>query len=161
MSDPSDNSSRRSWIGLLANLGVITGLVFLAVELRQNTNMMEAQINQDRTDTALSFQQANYNQEFMPPILVKVENGESLSREEMRRYESYFRGFNRNMDNQLWQYRQGFLGENIPRSVRFAVQGVIGGSRMSVDLWEQTKQGYTDDYIAFVDEAIADLSTEQ
>ncbi len=65
------------------------------------------------------------------------------------------------MDNQLWQYRQGFLGENIPRSVRFAVQGVIGGNRMSIDLWEQTKQGYTDDYIAFVDEAIADLSSEQ
>ena len=38
---------------------------------------------------------------------------------------------------------------------------VIGGNRMSIDLWEQTKQGYTDDYIAFVDEAIADLSSEQ
>jgi len=109
----------------------------------------------------LSQQQATYNSEFMPPILVKVESGEQLSAEEMFRYEPYFRAFNRNMDNQLWQYDHGFLGNNITRSIRGAVREVIGGSQLGIDEWERQKASYTDEYIAFVDEAIADLRSQR
>ncbi len=150
-----------SWLSLGANLGVVIGLVLLVTEIRQNTDMMEAQINHSRTETAMSEQQGIYNSEFMPAILVKVEKGEQLAAEEMRRYEYYLRGFNRNMDNQLWQYNRGFLGSNIPRSIRGAVREVIGGSQLGMDEWERQKASYTDEYIAFVDEAIADLRSRR
>ena len=146
-----------SWLSLGANLGVVIGLVLLVIEIRQNTDMMEAQITQSRTETAMSEQQAFYNSEFLPAIRVKVESGEQLSAEEMLRYQTYFRGFNRNMDNQLWQYNRGFLENNIPRSIRNGVRNVIGKSRLSIDVWDRQKISYTDDYVAFVDEAIADL----
>ena len=148
-----------SWLSVGANLGVVAGLVLLIIEIQQNTDMMEAQINQSRTETAISEQQAIYNSEFMPPILLKVQDGEQLSAEEMRRYHHYIRGFNRNMDNQLWQYRRGLLGENIPRSVRSAVRQVLGGSSHSIEVWDGRKVAYTDEYVAFVEEAIADLRT--
>ena len=149
-----------SWLSLGANLGVVIGLALLVIEIQQNTDMMEAQINQSRTELAMSEQQATFNSEFMPPILVKVESGEQLSAEEMFRYGPYFRAFNRNMDNQLWQYDHGFLGNNIPRSMRGAVRGVIGGSQLGIDEWGRQKVSYIDEYIAFVDEAIADLRSQ-
>ena len=149
-----------SWLSLGATIGVVIGLVLLVMEIRQNTDMMEAQINQSRTETAMSQQEATYNSEFMPPILVKVESGEQLSAEEMLRYEPYFRAFNRNMDNQLWQYDHEFLGNNITRSIRGAVREVIGGSQLGIDEWERQKESYTDEYIVFVDEAIADLRSQ-
>ena len=133
------------------------GLLLLVMEIRQNTDMMEAQINQSRTEAAMSEQQAFFNSEFMPAILVKVESGEQLSAEEMLRYQADFRSFNRNVDNQLWQYNRGFLGNNIPRSIRNGAREVIGKNRLSIDLWDRQKVSYTDDYVAFVDEAIADL----
>jgi hypothetical protein len=150
-----------SWLSLGANLGVVIGLVLLVTEIRQNTDMMEAQINHSRTETAMSEQQGIFNSEFMPAILVKVDKGEQLAAEEIRRYQSYFRGFNRNLDNQLWQYNRGFLGNNIPRSLRGAVRAVIGSSQVGIDQWESTKESYTDEYIAFVDEAIADLRSQR
>ncbi len=146
-----------SWLTLGANIGVVIGLALLVYEINQNTEMMQAQINQGRTDTALSEQQAGYNSDYMPGIVVKIQNGEQLSDEEMIRHEQYFRAFNRNMDNQLWQFNHGFLGENIPYSIRRAVRIVIAGNKLGIAAWDETKRIYTGEYVAFVDDAIADL----
>ena len=144
-----------TWLSLGANLAVLVGLILLIVEIRQNTDMMESQIHQSRTETAVSEQQAIFNSDYMPAILVKVADGEPLTAEELRRYEPYFRAFNRNMDNQLWQFNHGFLGANIPRSVGNGVQAVIGGSQLGIELWQRMRIQFTDDYIAFVDSVLS------
>ena len=150
-----------SWLSLGANVGVVIGLVLLILEIQQNTDMMETQINQSRSESAMSSLEAGFNSDYMPAIRVTAERGEPLSREEMLRYNDYFRAFNRNMDNQLWQYTQGFLGANIPRSVRDGVREVIGGTTIGLETWEGQRVSYTDEYIAFVDEALADLREQR
>ena len=149
-----------SWLIFGANLGVIVGLVLLIIEIRQNTEMMQAQINQSRTEAAQSEQQATYNSDYMPAIMVKRDKGEQLSDEELLRYEAYMRSFSRNMDNQLWQYNQGLLGENIPRSIRGAVRTVIGSHDLGIQVWDDQKYGFTDEYVELVDDAISDLRQE-
>ncbi len=144
------------WLSLGANFGVVIGLVLLFFEISQNTELMRAQINQSRTDTAVSEQQAVYNSDYLPALIATAARGEQLSDEEMIRYSSYFRGFNRNMDNQLWQYNQGFLGENIPRSIKSGALSVVAGNNQALELWERQKHSYTDEYVTFVEEAIAD-----
>ena len=151
----SDHLSR--WLAIGANFGVIVGLVLLIVEIQQNTEMMRAQIHQSRTEAAQSEQQAMYNSEYMPAIFVKIQKGEELTEEELERYRPYIRSLNRNLDNQLWQYSQGLLGENIPRSIRTAARAVIGESELSIEIWDSQKHQFTDEYIAFVDDAISDL----
>jgi hypothetical protein len=145
------------WLTILANTGVVVGLVLLIIEIRQNTEMMRAQINQSRTEAAQSEQQAMFNSDYMPAILAKHRKGEKLSDEEILRVRAYMRGFNRNMNNQLWQYNQGLPGENIPRSVRGAARSVIGGSKLTIEIWEEQKYGFTDEYVEFVEGAIEDL----
>ena len=80
-----------TWLSLGANVGVVIGLMLLIIEINQNTEMMQAQINQSRTDTALSEQQAGFNSDYIPGIRVKVARGEQLSDEEMIRYENWIR----------------------------------------------------------------------
>ncbi len=75
----------------------------------------------------------------------------------MIRYDARMRAFNRNQDNNLWQYNQGYLGENIPRSIKGAVRSVIGESELAISTWDGQKYSYTEEYVAFVDEVIADL----
>jgi hypothetical protein len=118
---------------------------------------MRAQINQSRTDTAISEQQAVFNSDYIPALLAKRDRGEPFSEEEMKRYSAYFRSGNRNQDNNLWQYNEGFLGENTPRSIRGFARAVIGGSEMGITTWDSQKYSYTDEYVAFVEDAIADL----
>lgn len=152
-----NNENLNRWLTLGANVGVLLGLIVLIYEVRQNTAMMEAQINQQRTDTAMAEQRSNYNSDYMPAIRLKVLNNEPLSDEERYRYSVWIRAFNRNMDNQLWQYRRGFLGENIPRSMRIAVRNVLGASAVGIEEWDKYKRQYSNEYIEFVDAAIADL----
>jgi hypothetical protein len=71
------------------------------------------------------------------------------------------RAFNRNQDNQLWQYRRGLLGENIPRSIRLAVRGELAPRPLAREIWASTKDLYTDDYIEMVDEIIAEYLAEE
>lgn len=152
-----DNEKLNSWLSLGANIGVVVGLILLIIEINQNTAMMQSQIHQSRTDTALSEQQANYNSDYMPDIIVKIRAGDTLSEAETLRYSTYLRALNRNLDNQLWQYNHGFLGDNIPRSIRNAARNVIGRTELSISVWDAQKHTYTDEYAAFVEEAIADL----
>lgn len=114
-----------TWLSLGANIGVVIGLILLIFEISQNTDMMRAQINQSRTDTALFQQYSMSDTDYIAPIIAKTMGGEQLSDEEMIRYDARMRAFNRDQDNNLWQYNQGYLGENIPASIKGAVRSVI------------------------------------
>ena len=151
---------RDDWKDLLEGVGmiaIIATLILVAYELRQNTLMIRAQINQSRTEVAVSEQQATYNSDYMPEIIDKVRKGQELSTQERVRYGSYIRAFLRNQDNAYWQYSQGLLGENIPRSITFAVRAVIGRSQLGFEVWDSQKTTYTEEFALFVDDAIADL----
>ena len=91
-----------SWLTLGANVGVVVGLMLLIFEIGQNTEMMRAQINQSRTDTALFQQYSMSDTDYIVPVIAKVRRGEQLSDEEMLRYDARMRAFNRNQDNNLW-----------------------------------------------------------
>jgi hypothetical protein len=154
---PMNAGKVNSWLTLGANVGVVVGLMLIIVEIGQNTEMMRAQINQSRTDTALFQQYSMSDTDYIAPIVAKIRRGEQLSDEEMLRYDAHMRAFNRNQDNNLWQYNQGYLGENIPASIRGGVRAVIGQSELSVATWDYQKYSYTNEYVAFVEKAIKDL----
>jgi hypothetical protein len=145
-----------SWLTLAANLAVLAGIIFLAIEISQNTDMMRTQINQSRAELAMNEAESLYNSDYIPGLVTKIRQGDAVSAEERERYRHLFRAFNRNWDNQLRQYREGFLDGNIPRSVRSAVYTEIATIDLAIELWEQTKQSYSDEYIAFVDEILAE-----
>ena len=84
-------------------------------------------------------------------------NNEELTDEESLRYMYYFRSIFRALDNQYWQYNEGYLGPEIPRFIRRTARNVIGRGEIELDLWDKYKTTYSDEYIAFVEEAIADL----
>ncbi len=48
-----DTDKVNRWLTLTANLGILIGLVLLIVEIRQNTQLMRAQINMDRTASSI------------------------------------------------------------------------------------------------------------
>jgi hypothetical protein len=136
-------------------IAVVVTLVFLTVQLRQNTEMIRAQINQSRSEAAQTANHSMYNSPYLPEIVVKIRANERLTEVETVRYEAYIRGFHRTQDNVYWQYRQGFLDENIPRALRIATQIVVGQSELSRQLWNRVKPSFTDEYVTFVDEVIS------
>jgi len=81
-----DRQRRKELLEAIGTVAIVASLVLVAYELRQNTLMMQAQISQTRADLAVSEQVATYNCDYIPGLLVKVDNEEALTDEEMVRY---------------------------------------------------------------------------
>ena len=101
------------WLSLGANVGVLIGIVFLAIEIQQNTEMTRAQMIQSRAEASVTVADMTVNSEHIPAIIVKNRSGERLTAEESVRYDVWLRATLRNQDNNIQQYNQGLLGNPI------------------------------------------------
>ena len=150
-----------TWLALTANVGVIVGLIIVAVELNQNSDLMRIQIGQSRADAAIAANESEFNSDYLPQIKVKIAAGEELSAEEIMRYRGSFRAANRNQDNVLQQYYAGMLSSNSPRSIRLFVASQVASTRHAREAWEAQKISYSDEYIALVEEVIAATTADK
>ncbi len=150
------SSQINEWLTLIANLAVVAGIIFLAIEVSQNTAMIEAQMSQGRAETAMDQAESLYNSDHLPEIFLAMEQEQPLTDLQRVRFTAYLRAFNRNQDNLLHQIEQGFLGTTTLRSVRDAVWAELARKKAARDIWENTKVSYSDEYVALVDSVIAE-----
>ena len=151
-----DTDKLNRWISLGANLGVLVGIIILAVEIRQNTKTTRAQMIQSRAETAIVLAAESFNSEFIPDIWAKSRLGEELSVPETFRFNTWRRATLRNQDNNLQPYNQGLLGDHMPRAVKSAVIAVIINTPGGREYWELRKRRYSDEFADFVDATIAE-----
>jgi len=145
------------WFSLVANIGVIAGIVFLGIEVQQNSALMRIQIQQARADSAFAAQEASYNSDHMIPIIVKAFSpNETLSIEESLRFNFFVRGMHKIQENFVLQYEAGMLGEPAIISVEEFVRSIMA-SPAARALWEEGKIQYVPEYIELVDRIVNDL----
>ena len=155
------NSQISEWLTLFANLAVVAGIIFLAIEVSQNTAMIEAQMSQGRAETAMDQAESLYNSDHLPEIFLAMEQEQPLTDLQRVRFTAYLRAFNRNQDNLLHQFEQGFLGATTLRSVRDAVWAELARKKAAREIWENTKVSYSDEYVALVDSVISEHLSKQ
>ena len=91
------------FVQTLAIVGVIAGIVFLAFELRQNNELMEAEARFNRvTVSTEAFNIGSTNGE-LAEIMVKANNNESLTEVEQYRFKASQMRFLINME---WMFRE-------------------------------------------------------
>ena len=97
------------WLTLFANLGVVAGLVFLAVELNQNTKATIAAASEAITSQSLDYFALGMDNQVIARARYKHSAGEELSafeKDQLWWHQYYnFRGF----ENVFLQYRRGYL----------------------------------------------------
>jgi len=87
------------WLGLGANLGVLIGIIFLAIELQQNNELLQAQTDYNYFVNSISNSSELRMSEEFGDLLAKFEAGEDLTASERIRADAFVR-------NMLlrWQY---------------------------------------------------------
>jgi len=103
-----DNLNR--WLTLLANLGVLAGIVFLAFEIQQNNTIAKAQ-----TRSEISRFQIENTRMFREPMVLqaqeKLATGQALSFQEERFLRNIMRQELKAWENVFYQYRMGLFDE--------------------------------------------------
>lgn len=79
-------------VEILANIGVIAGIVFLGLELQQNNELLDSQARQSRANGARELSSAIFNAETgLGDIIVKARGNVELTETEALRLDTYLR----------------------------------------------------------------------
>lgn len=108
------------WLTLVANIGVLIGIFLLIVEIGQNNDLMQAQIEQSRSETLVDWRREVVGNERIAALLAKFEGSAAdLTQEAIDRLDpvelvqlrmlvsSDFYDF----ENLFSQYERGFVSE--------------------------------------------------
>ena len=102
-------------------IGVLITLIYISVQIRQNTNATRAQIHQLRSDQAQDFFMSVALSQELSAILSKVNqdanNISLLSHEEETRYRMYMLAARQRFENMFYQHKSGFLSPELYKSM--------------------------------------------
>ena len=95
-------------LGILANVGVIAGIIFLGVELRQNNDLLSAQASYNRSSMERQRRyQIAENSGGIVDIIIKERSDEPLNADERLRYEVMASDL---LDSLRWQFAERQAG---------------------------------------------------
>ncbi|MEZ5490291.1 MAG: hypothetical protein R3F50_08225 [Gammaproteobacteria bacterium] len=129
-------------ISLTANFRAIAGIVFLAIEVEQNTHMMNAQTRDSVTKSILAIQEWNNDLATIELMDRGVAGQLATNTLEWATFRSRVEMQLRVSENELYQYEQGLFEENefLPRTTVW--QGAMNtlGFRQA---WESVRNTYS------------------
>ena len=99
-----------SWLGVLANIGVIAGIVFLAMEIRQNTEVAvsSAELEVSNLQTEFHLRVAE-NPSLARLYAIGLQDSQDLTDTEKVQFEYLVAGVFLFMEGAYKQYQRGFL----------------------------------------------------
>ena len=146
-------------IGLVANLGVLVGILLLVYELSQTR-----QINQAQTRTAIAegiadFLVAIYSDEQLASLWVRGNAGEELSEAERSQHNGLRVAANRHFENSHYQYRTGLYDEG-----EFAAQReqwrILFSEKGVADHWCRSQASYSPEFASEINRLLTTYTCE-
>ena len=141
-------------ISILANIGVIGGIVFLAYELRQNTLATEITAAQNVITNIGSRNIVVIESDEFANVVLRAEAGEPLTPSETMRLRIFFADALRGWQSIYVQNRRGALDEAIWRTQLAEMKFTINGYASYRAYWEATKENYSSGFVELVDSLI-------
>lgn len=138
------------WFTLAANIGVIAGIIFLAIELQQNNNLLQSQARLGELSASTSRIEIGLNNPELAHINFKAMSGETLTPEEENRYFDYALY---TMMHWQWQYDE-YLAGGLPEVNLEAWQVQASFSPVWKMAWERTLGTQNTEFTRFVDENV-------
>ena len=145
-------------IGILANLGVVAGIIFLAIELQQNNQLLRAEAIGSVLETRLARQDVVLNNDSLVAAMAKNSRGEPLTEEDMLRLGAAMNRTLLGRQRDYLLYREGILTEENFRSNFPLIKASMSDTDATwsnLDYWEARKGvSASPAYIAFVEQCI-------
>lgn len=147
-------------ISLLANLGVVAGIIFLGLEIQQNTNMMRSQSKNAMTENQMSFYALVIENPDVNELLFKGRGTTDTSMytpEELNKLSYVFNTQLRMWENEWYQYNQG-LFEPEEFEARSTIWRREMGTGRYQRFWNSFKDTYSPDFRILIDDLVNELN---
>lgn len=156
MDKPSNLNER---LTLVANIAVVLGIMFLALEMRQNTNMMRAQIRDSITEKQMSYLELVAA---TPHLAEAMDVGGFLGMEALdptgrRMLASHLLAVFREWENSHYQYEQGLFSAEEYEARRSVWIAMMAGTQAARDVWSGVGDWHSPNFRAEVDAIVAEI----
>jgi hypothetical protein len=145
------------WMNLSASIAVIMGIVFLGLEIRQNTDMMRSQTRDAISEKQMMFSEWVATEIELADTIAKVTAGEPLTPGEAVQHAYFLAGVWREWENSHYQFEQGLFDrdEFEPRMNRWVSTMRVKAVR---DAWVATRMNYSPSFRMEVDRIVSQYS---
>ena len=141
-----DTDRLNRWLSLIANLGVVAGLIFLAVELNQNTKATIAAASETITNQSLEYFALGMDNQVIARARHKHSLGEELSsfeKDQLWWHQYYnFRVF----ENVFLQYRRGYFEESEWKRYEKIIEVRLTTDPFAQQVWEDRAFSWTAEF---------------
>lgn len=83
------NPMNRDWVQIVANIGLIAGLILVGLQLKQNSDLLKTQLLYEESGRFISSEQAMYGEEPARTWAKSIETPRDLTLEEIRIIDAY------------------------------------------------------------------------
>ena len=140
------------WLTLAANIGVIAGIIFLALEIRQNTTVAQLEAYNRFVEGIIENDHFIASDTILTPLLVRVNSGampDEFTEEERFRIRLNYTGLLR-----LWEglYRSVQTGILPPSTLEIVGKGGAFDNPYFRSIWPTLGQSFSDDFVTFIEE---------
>ena len=143
------------WLTLLANLGVLAGLIVLVLEIQQNRDLAAASLRNDISRRVVETNRTSASETF-GPTLFKNETGEALTPYEAFVHQTFLTAALEISENIYYQHQAGLFGSDDEiRSVGAQLVFRMDNPR-NYAVYQRYKPMLTSEFVDFVDNLIAD-----
>ena len=147
-------------VSLIANIGVIASIVFLGLEMQQNTAMMQSQTRNSIVENQLSFyERAIENNDFAEVIADKRSDSNvyPIGSPESFHYTLFIASQQRMWENEFYQYQIGLFDQD-----EFEARTNLWKREISVpanlQAWRRAEDSYAPDFRSYLNGMISEMS---
>ena len=143
------------WLTLLANLGVIGGIVFLAVEIQQNTLSNQMTARESATQGHIDYLGYLPDNETLASAHSKLLNGKSLSSVESAQMSIFLQMRWRHYERVYYQWRNDLISEQewtgFKAGIRRSFVEDVPLWTKSKEVWENDKSRFSRDFVEYIE----------
>ena len=136
---------------LIANIGILIGVLLLVFELSQIRKLMTAQVRNDFTTTVMNRNDAAAADPEMIDIMMRGKDGNNLDANEDLRYRLRTSGTFQQWQNTHYQYQLGLLDEQEFQSYRDSWTSIARASNGFARVWCGSRKSAATDFRAEMD----------
>jgi hypothetical protein len=137
------------WLTLIANFGVLIGIIVVAVELRQTQTAMEGEASTMRAQMAIDIQ-SYITDARLYEFASKLDNGEDLTPEERARVNMFLVPALRHFENLHYQWQIGILSDEIWESNVQGLGNLCQGSLFQAAYPTRWGVGFRESFVELV-----------
>ena len=145
-------------IGILANVGVLVGILLLAYELNQNRQLAAAQIRNDISQTAV-MTRLTMAENGATSVLRRMAAGQDIEAKELELATASLAAVYRHWENQHYQYRIGLYDQSEWDAIKVGIRRTLSVPGVWQS-WCGTPDGFSAPFVADIDELMGNQSCE-